>query len=87
MDTCLDTKTNVVNIESRENKLPKGGVEPPLSCENRILSPARLPIPPLRLMGFDKIPDCFLINITNLKYPESYMVADASILTKSIHRL
>ncbi len=31
--------------------LPKGGFEPPLSCENRILSPARLPVPPLRLFN------------------------------------
>ena len=25
----------------------KGGVEPPLPCGNRILSPVRLPVPPL----------------------------------------
>src|SRR5262245_18077667 len=28
--------------------MPKGGVEPPLPCGNRILNPARLPVPPLR---------------------------------------
>ena len=26
--------------------VPRGRVELPLSCENRILSPARLPVPP-----------------------------------------
>ena len=26
--------------------MPRGRVELPLSCENRILSPARLPVPP-----------------------------------------
>ena len=29
--------------------LPEEGLEPTLSCENGILNPARLPIPPLRL--------------------------------------
>ena len=28
--------------------LPKEGLEPSLPCENGILNPARLPIPPLR---------------------------------------
>ena len=28
--------------------LPEGGLEPPLCRQNRILSPARLPVPPLR---------------------------------------
>ena len=28
--------------------MPEKGLEPPLSCPNRILSPARLPVPPLR---------------------------------------
>ena len=28
--------------------VPKGGLEPPRSCPLRILSPVRLPIPPLR---------------------------------------
>ena len=28
--------------------MPKGGIEPPLPGGNRILSPARLPVPPLR---------------------------------------
>jgi len=28
--------------------VPEGGIEPPLPCGNRILSPARLPIPSLR---------------------------------------
>lgn len=27
-------------------KVPRGGIEPPLPCENQILSLARLPIPP-----------------------------------------
>lgn len=26
--------------------MPEGGIEPPLSCENQILSLTRLPIPP-----------------------------------------
>ncbi len=38
----------VVFIGSRGELVPKVGVEPTLSCENWILSPARLPIPPLR---------------------------------------
>lgn len=29
-------------------KVPKGGIEPPLCCQNWILNPARLPVPPLR---------------------------------------
>ena len=29
-----------------EMMVPRGRVELPLSCENRILSPARLPVPP-----------------------------------------
>ena len=29
--------------------VPKVGIEPTLPCENRILNPTRLPIPPLRL--------------------------------------
>ena len=28
--------------------VPEEGIEPSLPCENRILNPARLPIPPLR---------------------------------------
>ena len=28
--------------------VPKGGIEPPWDCSRRILSPVRLPIPPLR---------------------------------------
>ena len=28
--------------------MPEEGIEPTLSCENRILNPARLPVPPLR---------------------------------------
>ncbi len=31
--------------------LPKGGLEPPRACAHRILNPARLPIPPLRLIS------------------------------------
>src|SRR4051812_37776707 len=31
--------------------MPEGGIEPPLPCGNRILSPARLPIPSLRQRG------------------------------------
>ena len=30
--------------------VPKAGLEPALCCQNRILSPARLPVPPLRLI-------------------------------------
>ena len=30
--------------------VPKAGIEPARYCYHRILSPARLPIPPLRLM-------------------------------------
>ncbi len=30
--------------------VPKEGLEPSLPCENWILNPARLPIPPLRLI-------------------------------------
>ena len=26
--------------------VPRGGIEPPLPCENWILNPARLPVPP-----------------------------------------
>ncbi len=32
----------------RRKSLPEEGLEPTLSCENGILNPARLPIPPLR---------------------------------------
>src|SRR5438128_5278717 len=35
-------------MRRRGASVPKVGLEPTLSCENRILSPARLPIPPLR---------------------------------------
>lgn len=31
--------------------MPKAGIEPALSCPNTILSRARLPVPPLRLVG------------------------------------
>jgi hypothetical protein len=31
------------------------GIEPTLSCENRILSPARLPVPPHRPMSRDEV--------------------------------
>ncbi len=31
--------------------MPEEGIEPSLPCENRILNPARLPIPPLRRLG------------------------------------
>ena len=34
----------------RKTPLPKVGIEPTLCCQNGILNPARLPIPPLRLM-------------------------------------
>ena len=34
----------------RKPPLPKVGIEPTLCCQNGILNPARLPIPPLRLM-------------------------------------
>ena len=35
--------------------VPGGGIEPPLCCQNWILSPARLPIPPSRLWETSKI--------------------------------
>jgi len=36
--------------------VPGPGIEPGLSCENRILSPARLPIPPSRhIIKTDKL--------------------------------
>ena len=34
-----------------ETAMPKGGIEPPRPCGRRILSPVRLPVPPLRLMS------------------------------------
>ncbi len=44
---------------SRISSVPEGGLEPPLSCENWILSPARLPIPPLRRACFLRIFESF----------------------------
>src|SRR5690349_3151359 len=35
--------------------VPGGGIEPPLCCQNWILSPARLPIPPSRLDSSDRL--------------------------------
>jgi hypothetical protein len=35
--------------------VPGGGIEPPLCCQNWILSPARLPIPPSRLWETSKV--------------------------------
>ena len=35
--------------------VPGGGIEPPLCCQNWILSPARLPIPPSRLWEGRKV--------------------------------
>lgn len=32
-------------------RMPEEGIEPTLSCENWILSPARLPVPPLRRLS------------------------------------
>ena len=37
--------------ELREQAMPKVGIEPTLPGGNRILSPARLPVPPLRPQG------------------------------------
>ena len=33
--------------------MPKVGIEPTPSCKDRILNPARLPVPPLRLRNKD----------------------------------
>ena len=35
-------------IEMHKQLVPGGGIEPPLCHQNRILSPARLPVPPSR---------------------------------------
>ncbi len=40
---------------SAERKVPEVGLEPTLCCQNRILNPTRLPIPPLR-RGEESIP-------------------------------
>ena len=34
-----------------ELRVPTGGIEPPLTCVNWILNPARLPIPPHRQLS------------------------------------
>jgi hypothetical protein len=36
------------SANAARNLVPEGGIEPPLCCQNWILNPARLPIPPLR---------------------------------------
>lgn len=44
----LQTTDKLLNFKSHPlySLVPGGRVELPLSCENRILSPARLPVPP-----------------------------------------
>jgi hypothetical protein len=42
------SRTHSHQSASKLTQVPEEGVEPTLSCENWILSPARLPIPPLR---------------------------------------
>ena len=38
------------NTETWRSRMPEEGLEPSLCCQNGILNPARLPIPPLRLL-------------------------------------
>ena len=38
--------------------MPATGIEPVLCCHNRILSPARLPVPPRRLIKFNDTNKC-----------------------------
>ena len=59
---CFSFAHNPITIPSRKNPcrpidscepmVPRGRVELPLSCENRILSPARLPVPPSGRIDF-----------------------------------
>ena len=60
---CFGFAHNPIAIQSRgkpvshlltgcEPMVPRGRVELPLSCENRILSPARLPVPPSGRIDF-----------------------------------
>ena len=59
--------------------VPKAGIEPARSCPHRILSPARLPVPPLRRV--DKyLPYCTvglnkIICIINIDNEQSYNIA------------
>ena len=45
----LECKKPFLQVEKRA--LPKEGVEPSPCCQDGILNPARLPVPPLRLFG------------------------------------
>ena len=38
------------SVRAMFEEVPKEGLEPSLDCSNWILNPARLPIPPLRLL-------------------------------------
>lgn len=45
--TCVSLLVvEAIDRRGGEMMVPRGRVELPLSCENRILSPARLPVPP-----------------------------------------
>ena len=56
--------------------MPKVGIEPTLPGGNRILSPARLPVPPLRLVGivaraFEQRTDPFTLANCNVDHAEN----------------
>ena len=43
---CFSLKVKTQKNPKKGVKVPRTGIEPALSCENQILSLARLPIPP-----------------------------------------
>jgi hypothetical protein len=50
--------TSIDNNAARDLEtvlVPVEGIEPTLCCQNRILSPARLPVPPHRREGFQSL--------------------------------
>ncbi len=52
-ETCASTNsaTSAKVVQNYKSRVPKAGIEPARYCYHWILSPARLPIPPLRLTG------------------------------------